>query len=231
MAAVILAAGLGRRFGGSHPKPLAEIRGGLTILANQVSTLARELPDAETLIVVGHRADRIEAAQPGVRTVCNPEFARSNTAFSLRVALDELPVDRDVLWVNGDLYFDAPTLRRLVDSGSESSRLLVNRGPVGAEEMKYTLDPGGFIQSISKANPPLNGESLGMHIVRSSDRPAFQEALEAAPMDAYFEDAINEAIAQRDLRLRPVDAGRAICMEIDTPRDLERLRRLLDQAP
>jgi molybdenum cofactor cytidylyltransferase len=80
---VVLAAGEGRRFGGT--KQLAELEGS-PLLLHAVRSL-RDAAVDEIVVVTGHDAEAVEAVLPGdVRAVRNDEY-RSGQATSLAAAL------------------------------------------------------------------------------------------------------------------------------------------------
>lgn len=88
VAAVVLAAGSGSRFGAT--KQLAEIAG-RPLVAHAVET-ARAADVDEVVVVVGHDADRVTAAlpsEPTIRAVTNQRHAEGQST-SLRCGLDAL---------------------------------------------------------------------------------------------------------------------------------------------
>ncbi len=135
-----------------------------------------------------------------------------------------VPVRGDVLWVNADLYVDAGTVRRFIAAASLGSRALVNRAPVAAEEVKYSLSDAGAVSSIGKHVENAAGEALGMNIVAGADMPAFVAALHAASDQDYFEAAMDHCIQSGVMRIAPFDVGAVFCKEVDTPADLAAVR-------
>jgi choline kinase len=226
MYVVILAAGRGSRLGaGPLPKPLTPISpDGLTLLGNQVDVLSRTVGRDRIAVVVGYEAMQIVSALPDLIYLLNTNFISTNTSKSLLCALPKF--DDDVLWINGDLYFEDPAVRMLLETHPDHSRTLVDRARTGEEEIKYTLHPDGSINEISKkvSTPPL-GESLGMQVVTRADRPRLIEALRQVGDKDYFEKALELCTQERSIRLMPVDVGRQFCMEVDFPQDLEAVRR------
>lgn len=226
MYVVILAAGRGSRLGaGPVPKPLTPIGpGGMTLLGNQVDVLSRAVGRDRIAVVVGYEAKQVIDAHPDLLYVHNDRYASTNTSKSLLAALPKF--DDDVMWINGDLYFEEPAVRLLLQTHADCSRTLVDRSRTGEEEIKYTLFPDGSIDQISKkvAGTPL-GESLGMQVVTRADRPRLIDALQRTGDRDYFEKALELCTQARSIRLMPVDVGQQFCMEVDFPQDLERVRR------
>src|SRR3712207_4810180 len=89
VAAIILAAGRGTRFG-TEPKLLTLIGG--KALVRHVAEAAIGSSAAPVIVVTGHRADEVEAALQGlaVRIVHNPRFA-DGLSTSLKAGFSSLP--------------------------------------------------------------------------------------------------------------------------------------------
>src|SRR5437879_5028455 len=105
---VVLAAGTSSRLGGPVPKQLLELDG--RPLAQYALDAAAAAGLGPILLVLGHVADRIEAAvslPAGARVVVNPDF-RSGQASSLRAGLDALPEEAEAVVV---LLADQPGMR------------------------------------------------------------------------------------------------------------------------
>jgi nicotine blue oxidoreductase len=91
--AVILAAGLGTRYG-CGPKPLMSAGNG-TVLARTIRVL-REGGAKRVLVVVGHEADQVaaEARRAGAEPIENPAY-RTGLASSLAAGIDHVANDVD----------------------------------------------------------------------------------------------------------------------------------------
>lgn len=97
-AAVVLAAGLGTRFG-SETKQLAEVKG-LPLVAHVVRVALAAAVDS-VVVVVGHDADRVRQAVPHdarVRSVTNPDPS-AGLASSLRCGVTAVEDEVDALVV------------------------------------------------------------------------------------------------------------------------------------
>ena len=218
MKAVILAAGLGRRLGKPYPKALIEMPNGKTLLENQISIL-RDLGIKEIIVVVGFKKEIIMERFPEVLYVYNPYFGISNTAFSLRLALEQIK-DDDIIWINGDVYFENKVLQRALSV--KSNCVVVNKALCGEEEVKYSLDSSGRrVTSISKELTNYEGEALGINKVQKEDFAKFLFYLKKCSSDDYFERAMDLAIKAGDLEFLPVDVSDLVCFEIDFEEDLD----------
>jgi molybdenum cofactor cytidylyltransferase len=102
IAAVILAAGRGARFGAEENKLLAPLNGEL-ILRRVVRTALASRASG-VVVVTGHRRQEIEAALAGLDVICvhNPDFA-SGLASSLRTGLAAAAGEDGALIMLGDM--------------------------------------------------------------------------------------------------------------------------------
>lgn len=93
VTAVLLAAGLSKRFGGDQPKQLHSFRG--QPLVRRMATLLAASQAAEIVVVLGHRADEVGQALNGlpVRRVLNRDFALGQ-ASSVVAGLESLAGDQ-----------------------------------------------------------------------------------------------------------------------------------------
>lgn len=121
---LVLAAGAGSRFGGG--KLLATI-GGRPVLQHVLDALA-EAGVGETVVVLGHDAERIEAATDwgGARRVVNPEPERGLSS-SLRLGFEAIGSDAGaVLVALGDQpLVSAAVIRSLLDAPIKRGRSIV----------------------------------------------------------------------------------------------------------
>ncbi len=231
MKAVILAAGMGERLGATRPKPLVEIAPGVTILDLLLDALRPHVPLEDITLLLGHEAERFRAAYPAFAAVENPDFAFTNTAKSLLLALRSINPADDVLWANGDLALEAVAAEALIRSGEGSRVLVSSHAPIDEESVTVTTDDSGHIVRIGKGDAEASPEAVGLNIIAAADRPAFDAALAAAAAQDYFEAAMQRCIDAGTIRFTPVDAGPAYCREVDEPEDLEAVRRHFRDNP
>lgn len=229
--AVVLAAGLGTRLGRPFPKPLTQLSSAETILQRQLRHLRRALTSSVRIcIVVGFKHDLIMEAAPDVLFAYNEEYDQTNTSKSLLKAL-LLSSDGGVLWMNGDVVFDSSLIEHLIPRMQEGrSFVCVNTASVADEEVKYTLDPDGFVQELSKTVEGGLGEAVGINYVAPIDKEGLIRHLQACDAQDYFERGIELAIAQDAQRWQAVDVSGFDCMEIDFEEDLAAANQLLDAA-
>jgi len=222
MKAVILAAGMGTRLGTLIPKPLTSVIDERTILDFQIEHLTKKLGPNNIFAVVGYKKEIIMEKHPELTYIYNHGFAHTNTAKSLLTALEK--IDDDVIWMNGDVYFEGAVLEMLINC--PTSACLVNKAKVGDEEIKYSLS-GDYIKYLSKVVEEPAGEAVGINIIRKEDLPMFIEQLKAVEDKDYFEKALENLTIEGSLKLTPVDLNGYFCQEIDFPEDLKEVQKYI----
>lgn len=225
---VILAAGIGSRLGHGIPKPLAHLRDGRTILSQQVDNIRQTFGrDISVMAVVGFKHDLIMEAAPDLAFAYNEVYDQTNTAKSLLRAM-EVTADRPVLWLNGDVVFHPALLARLIPAiEADQSFVCVNTAAVGEEEIKYTVDEDGHIQQLSKSVLEPRGEAIGINFVSAADKPTLRRQLAKVADTDYFERAIELAIADDGIQVRPIDISDLFAIEVDFPSDLDQANRFV----
>lgn len=226
MKIIILAAGIGSRLGNPFPKPLTPLKNGKSIMKMQVQNLTTKFNVDDINVVVGFKKDLIMERFPELTYVYNPFFDRTNTSKSLLQALKKHK-DKSVLWLNGDVVFDAKILEILEPYINEDkSFVAVNTSKVAEEEVKYTLK-NGFINELSKTVKNGLGEAVGINFISSKDIETFISRLEEVDDNDYFERGLELAIEKDNINVNAVDISAFNCMEIDFVEDLENANNLL----
>lgn len=229
MIAVVLVAGVSRRLypmTKNRPKCLLEV-GNTTVFDNQMNAL-RAVGVDEVCLVLGYRREQIvEHAQhvhPDItfHHKINHRFFETNTAYSLWIAAEQF-LDRDMILLNGDVFFDPRILERVVNAPHQVA-MAVEAKPCGDEEVKVIVDKTNRIQHIGKILP--QGECLGEYIgVAAFSAPVTTHIYSAldrlidtdSGLDAYYEGAINALLS--DHPFHAVDVTGFPCIEIDFPED------------
>jgi molybdenum cofactor cytidylyltransferase/nicotine blue oxidoreductase len=192
IAAVILAAGHGSRFGDGSPKPLARL-GKRSLLGHAVAA-ATASGSRPVVVVVGYRADEVAgAAGTLAQVIVNPEWEQG-MATSLRCALVALMPDPTVTAVAvalGDQpKIGADAYRRLATAHRDGAALAVAtyRGVRGhpvligrehwAEAVKLEGDEGA--RSLLAAHAVVEVDCDGTGDPSDVDTPADLAALEGS---------------------------------------------------
>lgn len=115
LAVVIMAAGKGTRLKSRRPKVLHEI-GGKPLLAHVIAAASRVVAPSDIYVIVGHQADRVEAAvaASGVRFVLQAE--QLGTGHAIQCAREAIANYENVLVLSGDVpLLQAETIEMLVE--------------------------------------------------------------------------------------------------------------------
>jgi len=223
MKVVILAAGMGTRLGTLIPKPLTPLINEKNILYFQIEKLKKYFSIHDIFIVVGYKKELIMESFPNLVFIYNHDYTQNNTGKSLLYALEKL--DDDVLWVNGDVYFDSGVIDLMLKSNY--SCCLVDTKKCGEEEIKYTLNKEGNIISLSKTIKNGIGEALGINLIKRRDLELFREELRKIGKNEYYERALENLARENKIILKPINKGSYFCQEIDFPEDLERVKNYI----
>jgi len=220
---VILAAGMGTRLGKPWPKPLTPLIDGRSIIKQQIENISKVFGNtARVSIVVGFKMEMIMESQPNATFVYNETYDQTNTSKSLLKAL-RASHEKGVLWLNGDIVFDARILERIKDRiKNEKSFVCVNTASVGEEEIKYTVDAIGFINSLSKQVVDARGEAIGINFISTHHKEIVMKHLEECADGDYFEKGLELAIEKSNVQLEPVDISDLFAIEVDFQGDLDR---------
>lgn len=142
LAAVVLAAGAGSRFSAEPGAKLLADDDGESVLGRVLAAVEQYAPTV-TVVVLGHAADRIEAAIEwrGQLRVRN-HAAERGLASSIQVGIDALralPAEFDGAFI---VLGDQPRLRPEVMSALERSAASARPADRSAIVPRYELDPG-----------------------------------------------------------------------------------------
>ncbi len=241
MKAVILCAGVGGRLRPlteDRPKCLVDV-GGKAILESCLASL-EAAHISEVVLVTGYKSEFVERlALDRCRTrpifVYNGEYARTNTAVSLNLALKRM--DSDFVLVNGDVLFDRGILDDLLRHPSRNCLAVDQDAALDREEVKV-IARDGRVEKIGKdADPVLSlGEAIGLNKIGRDLIPelvAIYDELEGrGELGHYFEKGFDEICGRDGTDGRGfgvVLTGRRPWVEIDTLEDYEHAVR--DIAP
>ncbi len=223
---VILAAGMGTRLGKPWPKPLTPLADGRSIMAQQLENVEKVFgQEARVTIVVGFKMEMIMEAHPNAAFIYNEVYDQTNTSKSLLKAL-RASQESGVLWLNGDVVFDPRVLERVQSRMiKEKSFICVNTSATSDEEIKYTVDSNGNINSLSKQVVNALGEAVGINFIGKGEKAAVIKHLEECADNDYFERGLELAIEKAGIKLEPVDISDLFAVEVDFQADLERANK------
>lgn len=229
MKAIILAAGVGKRFKevtDHRPKCLIEIQG-KTLLERTLTALGAASVH-EAVVVIGYRGEMIQqriglhCGGVQVRYVNNPHYTKG-AILSLWSAREEF--NDDIIIMDADVLFPIALIARLVRS-SHLNCFLLDGSSENTGEEQMLLTRGGRVLNIIRGGSgdfDVVGESVGFLKISRTDAPLLRSILDdfvARGRDTIeHEEAFPVFLAQRIVGFERVDDLPWI--EIDFPTDLK----------
>ncbi|MDP7135006.1 MAG: phosphocholine cytidylyltransferase family protein, partial [Planctomycetota bacterium] len=231
MKAIILAAGVGNRLGGSaagKPKCLLNV-GGRTLLHRMLDSLQRS--SISPVIVVGYEHQQIRDAVAASHPDLSVEFVRNDdftegSIVSLWSAREHLA--HDCLLMDADVLFPDEFLQRLIGTRHSDSFLLDRRFSNDGEAMVAAAMDGqmvGFERGIS-VDYDICGESVGFFKISAATGQHLLNAIEArlknGERDEHYEAAILDTLKEHPFGYEDVTG--LPWTEVDFPEDAELAR-------
>lgn len=110
---VIAAAGLGKRMKTSGPKAAVKLCENETVIERQIRLFKKHFPSYEIVVVVGPAKDKMEKIlHDKVKIIINNDFDTTNTAWSIKKALDNQDISNLILCC-GDIVFNESMISKI----------------------------------------------------------------------------------------------------------------------
>lgn len=233
MKALILNSGMGKRMGSiteDHPKCMTEIYKNETIISRQLKQLVN-LGITDIIITTGYYdkvlVDYVYSLNLNATYtfVNNPIYDSTNYIYSIYLAKDYL--NDDLLLMHGDLVFDESVLNDVYKFENScmtvSSILELPEKDFKAVIFDKRIDKVGinFFDNAFAAQPlyKLNKKDWLLWLNE------IESFCESDKVSCYAENAFNEI--SKSCIIYPLDVKDRLCGEIDTPEDLEAIRKRL----
>ena len=237
MKALILNSGLGHRMGDitkTHPKCMTTIYDNETILSRQLK-LIEKIGIKEVVITTGYfdnvLIDYCNSLnlQLDIKFVNNPLFASTNYIYSIYCAKDLL--EDDILLMHGDIVFDYTVLQDILFENRSvmkvSSTILLPD-----KDFKAVVDNSLKISKVGIEFFDSALEAQAMYKINKNDWKIWLDKIveycENDKRQCYAENAFNE-VSDR-CNIYGFDAKDRLCTEIDTPEDLIKVQRRLQDG-
>ncbi len=240
MKVILLAAGVGRRFGKETrklPKCLIPIDlRGMNLLSRYLNSF-RELGLKNVVIVVGHKKHLIksECRENGhglrIRFIDNKNY-KKGSILSLYSAGGEL--SGSCLIMDADVYFPTTVLKRLLKSKHGTSFLADRSVKSTGEEMMLMARGGRLVSIAKKVDPRLNaiGESVGFLKVSAKDAGVLKKFLEQLVRrgKTHLEYEASYDLLMKERKVRFVDLGGSFWTEMDFKEDWKKIKDYLKRC-
>lgn len=233
MRALILNSGMGTRMGSitdEQPKCLIEINPGETILSRQLKLLKRQGIN-EIIITTGFLDDVLMEychsldLDLAYTFVFNEQYDRTNYIYSIYLARQHL-LD-DILMLHGDLVFEEGVLESLLTCKS-SCMTISTLLPLPLKDFKAVVSDATivkvgveFFDNAYAAQP--------LYKLNEHDWKIWLDKIisycENGQVNFYAEKALNEVTDR--CKVFPLDFGKRLCTEVDSPDDLDFVQKQL----
>jgi phosphoenolpyruvate phosphomutase len=229
MKAFILNSGIGKRM--EHltkdkPKCLVSLGNNETVLSRQLRML-EENGIIDIIMTTGPYQDLlieyIKKNHPrlNIEFVFNPKYESTNYIYSIYLAKDKC--NDDILLLHGDMVFDDKLLIELINSPESNLVLIDKDAELPEKDFKGKIE-NGIIVEIGVNTFGKNCYSLMPVYKLSKSKFAIwlseiENFVNIQQVSVYAENAFNRVFDK--IKLKPYYYSNIICMEVDTPEDLE----------
>ncbi|MFC1640814.1 NTP transferase domain-containing protein [Patescibacteria group bacterium] len=221
MKVIILAAGACKRLGLSYPKALLQLEDGTRLVDRVVDDVLEAQPKSLFLAVAGYKGDRLQNALPEFDFVNNEQYQVTGPAYSLRLALEHLDSQEDVLVISSDVCFQKGVLSSFIQNQKEHSSCLVAGHTEIEGNVKVELDHSKSILNIGHDIAGIAGTFPGIAYFRKDDVQALTKATKEIPDRSFWYEAINHVIQEQNRKVAADRISDEFCHDIDTPEDLK----------
>lgn len=237
MKAFIFNSGMGNRMGNlteKCPKCMMVIDGNDTVLSRQLRIL-EQAGIREAVITTGYLAEELMRYCKTLKTTMkihfcyNPVFQSTNYIYSIYLARSF--VEDDVLIMHGDMVFEENLIRELLQSKS-SVMTVSTTSELPEKDFKAVVDH----DRIRKIGVEYFENSVAAQPIYKLNRNDWVNWLDeinkfchSGNTSCYAENAFND-ISQK-INLYAFDVRDRLCMEIDTPDDLAKIKHDITRKP
>ncbi len=238
MKAIVLAAGMGTRLKpltDSVPKCLTEVNG-KPILINMLENL-KESGVEETNIVIGYLGNIIQDrignnfGNMKVSYTTNPIYDKTNTSYSLWLALEKLGESDDLLILEGDVFFEKRLLNELLRK-DQPNMTVVQKYNSELDGSFVDIDNGRVVDWIHKSrrkegftlsdkHKTVNIHKFDYKFVEEQLKPALFKSVKESNGKEPIEYVMQEIVTNKGGKITPLEVGEMKWFEIDDLNDLK----------
>ena len=212
----------------NNHKSMVEVGDEIPLIYHQIRTL--EKAGAKKIVITtGHMSEKLrdyidtKFTDLHITYVYNPEYLNTNYIYSMYLASDKL--NKDIILLHGDLYFDDDVLNHVVNS-NKSCVVVDSTLPLPGKDFKAEIE-GGSIKKVATYIDNVGCVACQpLYKLNNGDWNVWKEAIhkfcKSGKRDVYAEEALNTVL--KDIELMPIDLQGKLCMEVDTLDDLALLK-------
>ena len=233
MKCIILNSGMGTRLGNltkNNPKSLVKLSENKTIFSNTIEILSK-FKIEEYIITTGYLDNilkeyvKINFPKLNFTFIHNPFYDKTNYIKSI----DLIPeLNKDIILLHGDLIFSESTANKIINS--ENTGVIIDstiplpkndfKAKIVNNEVKYISTK--YFESDAVACQPFYKITLEDWILW---KDKINKYCQNNQTNVYAENALNELTDR--IHITPIDIKGDLCMEIDTPQDLQKAKEIL----
>lgn len=247
MKAIILAAGIGTRLKpltDNMPKCLTEVNG-KSILSNMLEQLD-SVGVEEAILVIGYFGNQIKEkigykfGNMKISYIENPIYAKTNTSYSLWLAVKDLGFDGALLVLEGDVFFEKALLKEFLDDGFLTSTIVQKYKP-GLDGSFVELDGSIVVDWIHKKARPadftiedkfktVNIYKFDKDFAQYSLIPILKEHIEEGQGKEPLEYVMQDIVKNRGEKINAFEVGKLKWFEIDDIKELKIAEKIFEEA-
>ena len=233
MKCIILNSGMGTRLGvltKNNPKSLVKLSENKTIFSNAIEILSK-FEIEEFIITTGYLAnvlkEYVKTNFPHLKFkfIHNPAYDKTNYIKSI----DLIPeLNDDIVLIHGDLIFSENTASKIINS-KNTGVIIDSTIPLPKDDFKAKIinDQVKCISTKYFENDAVACQPF--YKITSKDwklwKDKINEYCQNNQTNVYAENALNQLTKQ--IHINPIDIKGGLCMEIDTPKDLQKAKEIL----
>lgn len=235
MKVLILNSGMGKRMGdltSDQPKCMTLLNEDESILSRQISLIA-DAGIKEIVMTTGYKGDVLEEycksldIDAHISFVKNEKYKETNYIYSIYCAREDLQ-DEDIILMHGDLVFDAMIFNEILNA--ESSCMVVSStAELPEKDFKAVIENDRIcyigidrFENAIAAQPLYKIKKAHWNIWLNKITEYCEDGIECC----YAENAFNDIY--KDCEIIPYDIKNELCMEVDTPYDLDIVKNTIE---
>ena len=230
MKIIIMAAGRGTRISRhlqGKPKCTIDING--EPLIHRTLKLLSQMPNTEVSVVTGYNEQTVldSIKDYKFRNFYNPFFDITNSIVSLWFAKDFIPVDEDLVVMNGDVFFEK-TVLDIIYSEQKNPMMLADSSRIIEADYKFNWSKDGVLKKYGKdlSEKDTTGEYVGFAKISKEFLPEFKSRLSkminSQDHHKWWEDVLYSFTSEgRDIHVKDIKG--TFWAEVDYIEDYERI--------